>query len=151
MKPEEIDKMTAGEELNFQVAIALGQTDFNHLPFQWVEGVTEDGRDGWEGNYCPRCQKTKGKCVKSYSETYQYTEELLKWLVFNGGDLFIEYWQDREWFLCNKPIPVRNGAIMSRSDKVEELELPSLPLALCRFILKVSESQKESMESQDDD
>lgn len=142
MTPEEVDKMPAGEELDYQVALAMGQTDFNHLPFSWFEGATEDGNDGWDGNICPRCQHSSGKCVKSYSQSYQYIDKLLKWLVDEGDDLFIEWWRDGEWFVCDQDLYRRNNnLIKARSNKVEIGELPNLPLALCRFILKVKLSQ----------
>ena len=141
--PEIIDNTPAGDWLDYQVAAAMGQTDFKHLEFQYAEGVTEDGKDGWDGFYCPRCQRNSGDCVKSYSQSWIHLPELLKWILANSDDFFMEWWQDNEWFLCNLAQPTRmlpnygDKVVVASSDKVVEDELPNLPLALCRFIMKV--------------
>ena len=67
----EILNMTAGREMDILVAeMVMGQTNFEHLGFYWTEGTTEDGQDGWEGIYCPRCGASEGskdKCCIHYS------------------------------------------------------------------------------------
>jgi len=150
MTPKEIDELRAGNELNKLVEIALGYAIIDHLPFVYMEDWTEDGTDGWSGMVCPRCLSSdrNGKCVKPYSETYRHIEELLKWVLAHSGDLFIEWWQDREWYVCNLSQPLRmiphneDNVIATISDKVAEGEVPNFPLALCRFILKVALANK---------
>src|SRR3990167_5452818 len=77
MNEQDIDEMEAGRELDVLVAEhVMGQQDFSHPGFFWTEGTTEDGSDGWDGFYCPRCslrgspdQKRSAppKCVRHYS------------------------------------------------------------------------------------
>jgi len=58
------------------------------------------------------------------------------------GDVFIEWWQDGEWFVCDQPVGYRVGAISANCDG-KETGKPSLPLAICRFALKVMEAENE--------
>ena len=58
------------------------------------------------------------------------------------GDVFIEWWQDGEWFVCDHPMGYRDDAIKANCDG-KETGKPSLPLAICRFALKVMEAENE--------
>ena len=58
------------------------------------------------------------------------------------GDVFIEWWQDGEWFVCDQPVGYRVGAISANCDG-KETGKPSLSLAICRFALKVMEAENE--------
>ena len=58
------------------------------------------------------------------------------------GDVFIEWWQDGEWFVCDQPVGYRDDAIKANCDG-KETGKPSLPLAICRFALKVMEAENE--------
>ena len=58
------------------------------------------------------------------------------------GDVFIEWWQDDEWFVCDQPVGYRDDAIKTNCDG-KETGKPSLPLAICRFALKVMEDENE--------
>jgi hypothetical protein len=82
MDPKDIMKMEAGPELDLLVARdVMRQTDFNHPGFFWSEGNTEDGEDGWDGFYCPRCSASEGDlnpCVKPYSTHIAYAWEVLE-------------------------------------------------------------------------
>jgi len=107
-----IDGMLPGDEMDMLVAQALGQADFTYL---------------------------------SYSSNLQAAWKIIEWWLshpLSGGDLFIEWWTDGEWFICDKNLITRKEGIstflIARSNTVdmETDELPSLPLALCRLFLK---------------
>ena len=77
MNEQDIDKLEAGREMDILVAEhVMGQQDFSHPGFFWYESTTEDGTDGWDGFYCPRCSlsgspdqdhSSPPKCVRHYS------------------------------------------------------------------------------------
>jgi RNA polymerase subunit RPABC4/transcription elongation factor Spt4 len=67
-----VDEMPAGREMDALVAEkVMGQIDFNHVGFFWTEGTTKDGKDGWDGFACPRCNSLREdnleKCCEYYS------------------------------------------------------------------------------------
>lgn len=86
----------------------------------------------FEGEYA-------SKEIPYYSTSIVDAMPVLEWLI-NRGDVFIEWWQDREWYICNRDLYVRHKhpefGWEAMSDKVEENEKPSLPLAICRAALK---------------
>ena len=71
LNEEQIKNMPADKEIDALIAEKImGQTDFSHVGFYWSEGTTSDGKDGWDGFQCPRCNAEKGnteKCVEHYS------------------------------------------------------------------------------------
>lgn len=73
-----------------------------------------------------------------YSTNMEHASKVIKWCIVEVGDLFIEYWQDGEWFICSKDLYSRKTslAVVARSDKVDDDELPSIPIAICRYALK---------------
>jgi len=73
-----------------------------------------------------------------YSTNMANAYNVIEWCLDEGGDLFIEYWQDGEWFICNRDLHSRKTllTVVARSDKVDDCELPSMPIAICRYALK---------------
>jgi hypothetical protein len=82
MTYEDILKMEAGREMDALIAEkVMGQTDFSHVGFFWSEGTTEDGKDGWDGFQCPRCNaadRDTGKCCKHYSTDIKAAWEVVE-------------------------------------------------------------------------
>lgn len=58
------------------------------------------------------------------------------------GDIFIEYWHDKEWFVCNRPLGHRNDAICASCDG-KETGKPDIKLAVCRFLVKSLKNNQE--------
>lgn len=56
--------------------VVMGQTDFEHIGFIWEEGTTEDGEDGWDGFYCPRCHAEGSRAAVRCAR--QYTTDIAK-------------------------------------------------------------------------
>lgn len=89
------------------------------------------------------------KPLLDYSSDFQHVSHVLEWCIDNSdGDLFLEYWSDREWFVCNRDFHTRQTdnefgyVIHARSNKVTKDGChPSLPLAICRYMLKSSVNQ----------
>jgi hypothetical protein len=77
-----------GRELDALVAKTFfGQTGFVHLTAQYMEGATEDGKDGWEGYYCPRCHQNASPgelCVAPYSTSPEYMWRVITALQKKG-------------------------------------------------------------------
>lgn len=78
--------------------------------------------------------------IPLYSTDITATMPVLEWLM-QRGDLFIEWWQDGEWYICNRDLNTRHKhpefGWEAMSDKVDdENEMPSLPLAICRAALQ---------------
>lgn len=141
MTLEDVDKMPAGREMDVFVARALGETDFKHPGFFWEEGVTADDQDGWDGFYCPRCGDQEvgqeSACAFPYSRRINHTMNAVQKLLDNNdSDLFIEWWRDGEWFVVDKPWPVRDCKEASARCDGRATGNPSLPLALSRWLLK---------------
>lgn len=77
--------------------------------------------------------------IPYYSMNIADAKPVLEWLM-QQGDVFIEWWQDGEWYICNLDLSTRHKypelGWEAMSDKVDENEMPSLPLAICRAALK---------------
>ena len=75
-----------------------------------------------------------------YSTNVEHAWKVVEWYIAEGGDIFIEYWEDGEWFICSRDLYSRKililPTIVARSDKVGDDELPSIPIAICRYALK---------------
>lgn len=86
-----------------------------------------------------------GSQIPHYSTDIAAVMPVLEWLM-QQGDIFIEWWQDGEWYICNRNLHTRNKypefGWEARSDKVDENEMPSLPLAICRAALKAYNHEK---------
>lgn len=80
-----------------------------------------------------------GPLIPHYSTDIVAAMPVLEWLM-QQGDVFIEWWQDGEWYVCNRDLNTRHKhpefGWEAMSDKVDENEMPSLPLAICRAALK---------------
>jgi hypothetical protein len=83
-----------------------------------------------------------------YSTDIKASWKIVEWCMdYAGtGDLFIEFWNDDEWFICSSDLYSRKmnpGVIAARSDKVngDDGEKPSFPLAICRYALKAGIKQ----------
>lgn len=154
MTPEEVDSMPAGRELDLLVAGVLDLDVHIRCPHcdGWEQETTEE-MAGWNRPHKIRCDRVSRVgdrdyiCDWRYQGCPLYSSELgaigpLLQYLLQRGDLFIEFWRDGEWFLCNRDLLMRKenieGTWMARSDKVDEDSMPNLPLALCRAVLKAS-------------
>ena len=93
--------------------------------------------------------KIIGKPASNYSTDIKAAWTVVEWCMdYAAGDLFIEYWQDGEWFICNKDLWTRRDehyldrgfVVTARSDNVgmdADDIYPSLPLAICRYAFKI--------------
>lgn len=104
--------------------------------------------------------------IPHYSSLIEDTISVLEWLM-EQGDVFIEWWQDGEWFICNQDLSTRRTfpklGWQATSDKVSEDMKPSLSLAICRAALKEhirreeiqmmqeGENMKDNEEEEDND
>lgn len=112
LSAQNIDNMTAGQEMD-----------------TFVAGILE-------------------KPIFPYSTDIKHAWDVTRWCVdYADGDLFIEHWQDGEWFICNTNLLSRKNdtnddtVITARSDKNWE-DMPSFPLAICRYCLKCAIKMK---------
>jgi hypothetical protein len=88
--------------------------------------------------------------TKEYSTNIKDAWTVVEWCMdYADGDLFIEYWQDGEWYICNENLWNRHQykeslIVKARSDNVcyDDDKRPSFPLAICRYALKVGIRQK---------
>lgn len=84
--------------------------------------------------------------IPYYSTNIADAMPVLEWLM-KCGDIFIEWWEDGEWYISNRDLNTRHNhpefGWEARSDKVDENEIPSLPLAICRAALKAYNHAKE--------
>ena len=84
--------------------------------------------------------------IPHYSTDIAATMPVLGWLM-QQGDVFIEWWQNDEWYICNRSLYTRHKyhefGWEAMSDKVDENEMPSLPLAICRAALKAIEEEEK--------
>lgn len=83
---------------------------------------------------------TPFKTAKPYSTDIKCAWAVVEWCMDYTGDLFIEYWQDGEWYISDTNLLSRNDipTIGARSNRVDVSEdtFPSFPLAICRYALK---------------
>jgi hypothetical protein len=136
---EEILSMPAGQKMDELISLLLNES-LEHPDFWYEEGYSEGG--GYSGFYCIRCGTSKGlsekhPCAKSYSQSISSTMEVIE-KVMEWGDVFIEWWRDGEWFICDENLLNRkteNFPYISARCDGKETGKPSLPLAICRFAL----------------
>ena len=128
-----IEHMPAGRGMDYLVATwIMGQTDFTHLHPQYVEGVTEDGQDGWNGFICPRCGASEGdtrQCMKYYSTDLRAVWEVVEHLQQPGEDW--EYYFSLERTTSSKI----NPNWIARVGGTEDITGETIPLAICRAAL----------------
>lgn len=140
----EIKNFPAGREMDILIAEnVMGQTDFEHPGFLWTEGWAEDGSDGWNGFYCPRCneqeltkrtmkRENNKKCVKNYStshkalEIIECEESLGFWQIWEGHP-------DGKW----------TATIYFDQVIIAEASAETIPLAICRAALLAVKEYKE--------
>jgi hypothetical protein len=92
-------------ELNQKIARMKG-IPTEHLPFQYVEGVTADGTDGWDGFYCPRCGSNKedSECASNYEEDARLHMKLFEELpVGTRLTKYEEYCSGNIMYKCEIP------------------------------------------------
>ncbi len=130
---DEILTMPAGREMDTLVAEhVMGQTDFTHLEQKYFEGATEDGTDGWDGWYCPRCMNYHEKCVKNYSTHLDYAWEVVEKLKSMGINVELNiYIGDGYSCYLGKEVPNMAGL----QEIAESAHAPSMSLAICRAAL----------------
>lgn len=93
-----MSKLLSGRELNASIAKAMGQTEFDHPGFYWLEGYSRDG-DGWDGFYCPRCGASEGDtglCAKMFS-----LDEMLDFMKSKGTSVLLNWGEDNELWECS--------------------------------------------------
>jgi hypothetical protein len=126
---EEILNMPAGREMDALVAEkVMEQTDFSHPGFFWGEGTTEDGKDGWDGFQCPRCNADSedgGKCCKHYSTSIAAAWEVVE-KINKEHDVQIAIGKDEK--------ENRVEVLLWGSDS-GCVYAPTAPLAICRAAL----------------
>jgi hypothetical protein len=101
---------------------------------------------GWELRQCER-HKTEpdgyacGLCW-GWDQFPAYSTDIdTAWQVVEkmqeDGDVFIEWWQDGEWFVSWKPLIIRNrdGSRVGAKCDGQTTGKPSAPLAICRAAL----------------
>lgn len=110
-----------------------------------VERVINDMSPGiWMDSLIAKilgCPPSPHNMAIPYSTSIEYAWLVVEWCMnYANGDLFIEYWQDGEWYICNTNLFSRKNtlAISARSNKVDTDKnvSPSFPLAICRYALK---------------
>ena len=84
-------------------------------------------------------------CTASAISTFQAVNKAIDTLPFLG-DVFIEYWQDHEWFVCNRPLGHREGAVCASCDGKQTGKRPDIKLAVCRFLVKSLKYDEEMSE-----
>lgn len=118
---EAVNQMTL-EECYLEVAKIEGVDQREHLEKCWHEGPTEDGEDGYDGFICPRCGRSTyfqldTGCIPRWdcdlNKTWELVEKMADW-----GDLFIESWQDGEWFIANHPLVIKPRGL-ARCDGIQ--------------------------------
>ena len=95
------------------------------------------GFDDWETDKTYWEKERPPHYSRDISAALPVLEKMMK-----RGDVFIEWWQDGEWFVCDQSVGYRVGAISANCDG-KETGKPSLPLAICRFVIKVMEAENE--------
>ena len=81
------------------------------------------------------------ECTSSAIATFAAVNKAIELLPFLG-DVFIEYWHDKEWFVCNRPLGHRNDAVCASCDG-KKTGKPDVRLAVSRFLVK---SLKKALE-----
>jgi hypothetical protein len=137
LNKEEILKLEPGNELDILVAKKImGLNPGGHLEPLWEEGSTPDGKDGWDGFFCPRCgcpADLYGKrlCCLRYSTDMSAAWEVI---VKMEND---DYWWEAENVVPNSdPVAYywsffKNG-INKNNNSCWEILLPS---AICKAAL----------------
>jgi hypothetical protein len=82
--------------------------------------------------------------ILPYSTKIERAWEVVEWCMdYADGDLFIEFWRDGEWYICNENLMNRHQykdtlIVKARSDNTyhDDDKKPSFPLAICRYALK---------------
>ena len=177
MTLDEILALPASRELDAEVAVRLGHVvewrmeyEFSHqIEGYWTDNVS---LDEWEQKglakhpyiYKPRRvlfirDGDKYKHLPPYSTNNASACRLIEHITEQGGlygnDIFIEWWNDDEWFICNQDLYTRRDGI-SGTYKVEgETSMtqpaiiiivgraPKLALAIARFFIGWEEKQRE--------
>jgi len=145
----EIDELKAGPELDKLVAEKVfgwvglhwekAESGYNSFPTNWNDPISWYKCEGFYG------KGPNGECylTKAYSTRMSDAMELIN-KVKEGRDLFIEWWNDGEWFIAAHPVGYRDDGKFARSDEFDtDTGDPSLPLAVCRYTLKLMAKEEE--------
>jgi hypothetical protein len=142
MTKDEILNMPAGRVMDALVAEKImEQMDFSHIGFFWSEGTTFDGKDGWSGFQCPRCNAERGdreKCVEHYSTNIFDAWEVVEKFVSNNYSIPQIYRMDEDdyWHVALR-VAGDQGFI--------DAEANTVSLAICRaglLAMEIFESYK---------
>jgi len=121
----EIDNLKAGPELDKLVAEkVMGWKSYIRNGVCYTDHGVENAPDCWWDFYP--------------SGLYRDVEDVIN-KVKEDRDLFIEWWNDGEWFIAGAPLGYSCREPMARCDG--ETGTPSLPLAICRYALKLAEKE----------
>ena len=129
---EQVEAMPAGMEMDLLIAPIAGwdhKHDISECEDCWYDYCRNCG-------YEPRCEgidDTDCETPPPYSTDIAAAWEVVEKLM-DEGDVFLEWWQDGEWFVADKPMGVREDAITARCDG-KTTGKPSAPLAICRAAL----------------
>lgn len=122
MTREEIMALQPGLEMDRAVAETMGWKDIKvkHIPGHGCDGMDalEGTLDGW----------SRREIIPWYSTDLKdawYVVERLK----DDGDFFLEWWQDGEWTVSNKPLGVRDCGFT--------VVAPTVQQAVCRALLVI--------------
>jgi len=136
--------MKAGREMDTKVAEFMGWKILKTGTFvDWGTGEIHKNKVRLltDTMYGPDGQPHPTKHIPLYSTDISEAMPVLEKMMLRG-DVFIEWWQDGEWFICDQPVGYRDDAIKANCDG-KETGKPSLPLAICRFVIKVMEAENE--------
>jgi hypothetical protein len=133
---DEAENIPAGRDLDALIAEMIFGEKKNHLEAQWEEGNTSDGKDGWDGFFCPRCGcpdylYKKEPCCLHYSTDISAAWEITKKI----NSFFIDQTAphlgiDVEFFI--------DGSLKSYKATAD-----TAPLAICRAALMTTLKKEE--------
>ena len=125
----EIDSLKAGPELDALVAEKImGWKSYIRNGVCYTDHGVENAPDCWWEFY-PSC-------------LYRDVEDVID-KIKEGRDLFIEWWNDGEWFVAAHNLLGDRGPT-GRSDEFDtDTGEPSLPLAVCRYAVKLLAEEEE--------
>lgn len=134
-----LEKMT-NEEVNARIAELKGLANRPHLETQYEEGVTEDGEDGWDGFYCPRCHHHESMlsstpCYPNWAGDDEKALELLKEMRPHFFSVMLIGWDHtEEW--CVEATPRHgHGEVVQRPLG----KATTIALAICMFYISCKE------------
>lgn len=75
------------------------------------------------------------ECTVNANSTFDAVNKAISGIGF--GNIFIEFWNDGEWYVTNRPSGHRLGVVEARCDGNKPGGKPDIKLAVCRFLVKM--------------